>query len=132
MEITHEFFGREFLISYEIKITGAACPEIGPSYGSGGEPASPCEWEIDGEPEVYSLKLADVPKRRFIDGQFQTVMVKEWVRDEKLDLPDWLSDAVAEWLSESDEVACMAEEMDEEDNGGDPDYRRDCANEDRI
>jgi hypothetical protein len=136
MEITTEILGKEYLISFSIRITSRGGAATGPTYDCGGEPAYPCEWEIDGEPEVWSLKLADVPKRQFIDGKFQTVMVKEWVKGQRLDLSDWLSEAITEWLGESDEVAEMADMLaDEDDERGEDDaaeYRRDCAREDSI
>ena len=133
MEITHEFFGREYLIDFSIKITSTGGAATGPTYDCGGEPAYPAEWEIDGEPEVYSLKLADVEKCRFIDGQFATVTEKQWARDERLELPAWLLAAVTEWLGESDAVAEMADMMADEDEYDsaydEADYRRDCAAE---
>jgi hypothetical protein len=124
MEITHEFFGREYLIDFDIKITAPACAATGPTYDCGGEPASPMEWEIDGGPELFSLKFFDVTKWRLVGSEWKSVTTKEWVRDQPLELPDWLKSAVTEWLSESDEVACMADELAEEHSHPDPDMMR--------
>ena len=33
---------------FDYRVTAKACPECGRSYASGGEPASPMEWEIEG------------------------------------------------------------------------------------
>ena len=136
MEITCEILGLEYLVDFSIKITSRGGAATGPTYDSGGEPAYPAEWEIVGDPEVYSLKLADVAKRRFVDGEIKTVTEREWVKDHRLELPNWLRDAVTEWLGESDEVAEMADLLAEEDDYGDAwdkaDYQRDCAREDSI
>jgi hypothetical protein len=123
MEITHEFFGREYLIDFDIKITAPACAATGPTYDCGGEPASPMEWEIDGDPELFSLKLGDAPKFRVVDGIWNIVFEKQWVRDQPLEMPDWLKEAVTEWLHDSDDVACMADEF-AADDGCDPDRER--------
>jgi hypothetical protein len=124
MEITHEFFGREYLIDFEIKITAPACAATGPTYDCGGEPASPMEWEIDGDPELFSLKLIDLTKWRLVGGGWESVKTKEWVRDQPLEMPDWLKEAVTEWLSESDDVASMADELAEDQSSPDPDMMR--------
>jgi hypothetical protein len=130
VEITHEFFGREFLIDFDIKITSPGCPATGPSYASGGEPASPMEWEIDGDVAIYSLKLVDTNRMmKDEDGKWESIPTRDWIRDQCLDLPDWLKEAVTEWLHESDEVAGMADEL-AADDGVDPDYERDRASDD--
>jgi hypothetical protein len=124
MEITHEFFGRKYEIVFDIKITAPACAATGPTYDCGGEPASPMEWDIDGEPELFSLKLDAVHKSILVDGKWQLTRVAEWVRDQPLEMPDWLKEAVTEWLHDSDEVACMADELAEEQSHPDPDMMR--------
>jgi hypothetical protein len=124
MEIIHEFFGREYLIDFDIKITAPACAATGPTYACGGEPASPMEWEIDGDPEVFSLKYVGVVDVLLREGKWESVTIGKWVRDQSLELPVWLKEAVAEWLHDSDEVACMADELAEEQSHPDPDMMR--------
>jgi hypothetical protein len=111
MEITHEFFGREYEIVFDLKITAPACAATGPTYDCGGEPASPMEWEVDGEPDLFSLKFFDVTKWRLVGSEWKSATTKEWVRDQPLDMPGWLKEAVTEWLHDSDEVACMADDL---------------------
>ena len=136
MEITHEFFGREYLIDFDLALTSRGCPARLSGPPEDCYPAEAAEWEIDGDPEVWTLKLADVLRRRFIDGEIKVVTERGYVRDQRLELPDWLRDAVVEWLSESDEVAEMADLLAEEDTGWSEwdkaDYQRDCAREDSI
>ena len=133
MEITHEFFGREYLIDFDISITSRGCPAKLSGPPEDCYPAEPCEWEIDGDPEVWTLTQADVLRRRFLEGEIKVITEKDWIRDQRLELPDWLRDAVVEWLGESDEVAEMADLLAEEDEDADAfdeaDYQRDCAAE---
>jgi hypothetical protein len=125
MEITHEFFGREYEIVFDIKITAPARAATGPTYDCGGDPASPMEWEIDGDPELFTLKLIPAKNASSRDGSFHIYVEQEWVRDQPLEMPDWLKEAVTEWLNESDDVACMADELAEEQSHPDPDMMRD-------
>jgi hypothetical protein len=125
MEITHEFFGREYEIVFDIKITAPACAETGPTYDCGGEPASPVEWEIDGEPELFTLKITDCVAYFWSEpaDTYALGPAKKWVRDQPLEMPGWLKEAVTEWLMESDDVACMADDL-AADDGRDPDRER--------
>jgi hypothetical protein len=46
MDASLTIAGAEYIVGYAYKITAEAVPEQGPSYASGGEPASPMEYEV--------------------------------------------------------------------------------------
>lgn len=110
MEATAEIAGHELIVEYVFKITAHWCPQTGPTYSSGGEPAEPAEFEI----EVLGLRFpkqhADVPE---------------------LAMPEWLKDILTTHLSERDDINDIIQRADYERDSGDPDWERDLRNEDR-
>jgi hypothetical protein len=71
--------GAEYVVGYDYKITADAVPEQGPSYASGGDPASPMEYEV-----------AFVDLRKDDGGGEET----------PVDCPAWLKAEIEIWLYE--------------------------------
>ena len=71
--------GGEYIVGWDYKITADAVPEKGPSYASGGEPASPMEYDVE-----------------FVD------LCKDEGGDKKtpVDCPAWLKAEIENWLYE--------------------------------
>lgn len=82
MKTTIEVAGHELTVEYDFKITAHGCPESGPSYYSGGEPAEPAEFEI----EVIDIRF---PKQ---------------ASDVELFMPEWLNQIINTHLSERDDI----------------------------
>lgn len=80
MEATVEIAGHELVVDYGFKITAHGCPQTGPTFYSGGEPAEPAEFEI----EVFGIRFA------------------EQHADVELGMPEWLKDILTTHLSERD------------------------------
>ena len=74
--------GAEYIVGYDYKITAEAVPEQGPSYASGGEPASPMEYEV-----------SFVDLRKDEGGGKETEVA----------CPDWLKHELETWLYEDSE-----------------------------
>lgn len=83
MEALVEIAGEELIVEYVFKITSPGCPETGPSYASGGEPAEPAEFEIEVLGARFPNQHADVPDP---------------------ELPEWLKGVLATHLMERDDV----------------------------
>ena len=75
--------GAEYIVGYDYKITAEAQPQMGPSYDSGGEPASPME---------YDVSFVDLRKD---DGGGKETPV---------DCPAWLKAEIETWLYEAGEA----------------------------
>ena len=71
--------GTDYIVGYSYRITAEACPEQGPSYASGGEPASPMEYEVE-----------------FVDLRKDEGGGKETT----VDCPAWLKTEIETWLYE--------------------------------
>ena len=71
--------GAEYVVGYDYKITAEAQPQMGPSYDSGGEPASPMEYEVS---------FVDLRKD---DGR---------AKETPVDCPAWLKAEIENWLYE--------------------------------
>jgi hypothetical protein len=84
-------------VEYDFKITAHGCPERGPSYSSGGEPAEPAEFEL----EVLGI---------------------ETVAGMDLELPKWLKDLLTEHLYEREDINEIVQRADSEQY--DPDDER--------
>ena len=102
--------GQSLIVEFEIKITAHGHPATGPTYSSGGEPAEAAEFEVAVYGARFPKQHADVPE---------------------LELPQWLKDLLETHLMERDDINDIAQRMDYEDSGPDPDYERDLRAEDR-
>ena len=86
--------GAEYIVGYDYKITAEAIPEQGPSYSSGGEPASPFEFEV-----------TFIDLRKDMGAGFSTPA---------LDCPAWLRAEIETWLYE-DNTGGIREAIEEDD-----------------
>ena len=100
MRATVTILETNFEVEWTFKITASGSPETGPSYYSGGEPATGAEFEL----EVLSLHL---PKQ-----------------DAELELPKWLNDLIATDLYERDDINDIVQQADYERGSYDPDDER--------
>lgn len=98
MQTAVEIAGNEMLVDFDIKITSRGCPASEPSYSSGGEPAEPCEFDV----EIIELRF---PKQH---------------ADVEIYLPKWLKDLLTTHLLERDDIYAVADEIAHEDSR-DPD-----------
>src|SRR5208282_3268347 len=89
-----DILGCNFMAEVEYRVTSKGCPEQGPSYSSGGEPAEPPEWEIE-EIGLYRLAADDkgplwleVPKWLFniVAGSYEVnqAIIEEIADEDKL------------------------------------------------
>jgi hypothetical protein len=93
--------GAEYVVGYDYKITADAVAEQGPSYASGGEPASPMEYEV-----------AFIDLRKDDGGGKET----------PVDCPAWLKAEIENWLYEDPDgqiYAAIAEDASNENQHAD-------------
>lgn len=98
-EIEVEIAGQWIRVGFDFTYT-PGCPESGPSYGSGGEPATAAEIEI----------------------QKATLHIERDKKKESVEAPPWL---MAIFHADDDLNSTLAESVEEED-GPDPDAARDA------
>jgi hypothetical protein len=101
MKATVTILDTNLEVEYDFEITAHGCPERGPSYSSGGEPAEPAEFEL----EVLGIEF---PKQH---------------ADVHLELPEWLKDMLTSHLYERDDINEIVQRADSE-CGYDPDDER--------
>ena len=78
----------EYAIEFDYRITAQACAETGPTYASGGEPASALEWEVSGPISLY------FEKNTASRGQPPKYI------DIPLEVPPWLDEELTAYLQE--------------------------------
>ena len=78
-----EIADTEIDVDYDYKITYRGQPATGPTYSSGGEPATATEFELTIVRMRFPKQAADVPD---------------------LEIPKWLDDLLATHLSERDDI----------------------------
>lgn len=78
----------EYAIEFDYRITAQACDATGPTYASGGEPASAMEWEVSG-PIALIYEKNTAPR-----GQPAKYI------DIPLEVPLWLDEEITAYLQE--------------------------------
>ena len=111
METTVEIAGHELIVEYVFEITAHGCPQTGPTYSSGGEPAEPAEFEIEVLGLYFPKSATDLPE---------------------LEMPKWLKDILTTHLSERDDINDIIQRADYERGGEDPDDARDRLYDDSL
>jgi len=83
----------EYVIEFDYKITSHGCPEQGPTYACGGQPAEPMEWEVDG------------PVTLIFEAQGKDDVI--------LEVPKWLDEVLSAYIQE-DTRGTIGPEIEEE------------------
>ena len=93
-EVTIQIAEADFVVEFSYKVTAKAHPAAGPTYSSGGEPASPMEYEVN----IISLRE------------------DKGASSPLLPILSWLYRVIERYLLESDMVYEAIEEMEREDH----------------